>query len=182
MSPNVEDQQLVALIAGGSPRAEDLLVNRYQSRVYRTLICLKPDPLLAEDLSQETFILVIRNLRDGKLREPKKLPAYILSTARFLFIGWLRRKDNQVEVRADFDLYTTDRHSPEKACLEVENRNRLEGLIWNLNVSRDKEILTRCYLQDQSKPEICEAMNLSCTHYDRVISRARGRLRAEAVA
>lgn len=181
MSPNVEDRLLVDLIAGGSQEAEDILVNRYQARVYRALICLRPDPLLAEDLSQETFILVLQNLRQNKLNQPEKLSSYILSTSRFIFLGWLRRKDNQAEARAEFDEFETDRLSPEKACMEDEERKQVQGLIWNLNVPRDKEILTRCYLHDQSKSEICSAMSLSQAHYDRVISRARGRLRAEVI-
>ena len=44
-------------------------------------------------------------------------------------------------------------------------------------VKRDREILTRFYVEDQDKDEICTALNLDSLHFNRVLFRARKRFR-----
>jgi len=51
-------------------------------------------------------------------------------------------------------------------------------LIEQMKVPRDREILYRFYVRDQGKPLICDALDLSNAHFDRVINRARNRFRA----
>jgi DNA-directed RNA polymerase specialized sigma24 family protein len=44
--------------------------------------------------------------------------------------------------------------------------------------TRDREILERFYLREESKEDICRSLSLSGLHFNRVIDRARGRFRA----
>jgi RNA polymerase sigma-70 factor (ECF subfamily) len=50
-------------------------------------------------------------------------------------------------------------------------------LLRSMPVKRDREILTRFYVEDQDKDEICRALDLDSLHFNRVLFRARKRFR-----
>ena len=82
---------LVQRILSGDPEAESELVQRF-SRALRFLLGrLTRDEAAAEDLYQETFRLVIEKVRRGELREAERLPGFVSSLARNLFLGSVRR-------------------------------------------------------------------------------------------
>jgi len=172
-----EDKLLVSQVIAGTKCAEDKLAIKFRPMIYAMLIKLTGDPIRAEDLTHETLILILQKLRAEQINKPEKLTSFIFSTAKFSFLGWLRKKDNQVELMDSMGELVCEQDSPEDECLAMENTVLLESLIEGLTVSRDREILTRRYIRDQSKKEICDALVLSQQHYDRVISRAKGRLR-----
>jgi RNA polymerase sigma-70 factor (ECF subfamily) len=153
------------------------LAGKYRQGLVAMLTRLTTDPHRAEDLAQDALIIVIKKLQEGDIREPEKLSAYIYSTARFLYFGWLRKSDNKVELRESMEDFESPFSQQEdiiaaEECADVVNRSLSE-----LPKTRDREILTRCYMNNQSKQEICEALLLSAEHYDRVIFRAKQRLR-----
>ena len=47
----------------------------------------------------------------------------------------------------------------------------------SLPTVRDREIIKRFYLDEEDKAEICRSMGLSPLHFDRVMFRARQRVR-----
>lgn len=177
-----EDKALVAGVVSGKAGAEDRLAIKFRPMIYALLIKLTSDPVRAEDLTHETLILVLQKLRSDAVNKPEKLTSFVFSTAKFSFLGWLRKKDNQVELLENMGDLVGEHDSPEDECLSMEYSQTLETLIDQLNVPRDREILKRRYLSDQSKNEICHALALTQQHYDRVISRARLRLREQVQA
>ena len=56
-------------------------------------------------------------------------------------------------------------------------RVMLEGALDDLAVPRDRDILRQFFLEEHSKDEICARMDLSAAHFDRVIFRAKQRMR-----
>jgi len=44
-------------------------------------------------------------------------------------------------------------------------------------VARDRNVLVRYFLSEEDKGEICSALGLSSEHFDRVLHRARRRLK-----
>ncbi len=155
---------------------EAALAQQYRKRLVAMLTRLTKDPDRAEDLAQDALIIVINKLREGGIREPEKLSAYIYSTARFLYFGWLRKKDNKVELTDNLENFETSAPTPENTLEMDETAREVAISIEQLNIPRDREILTRSYIREQSKEEICNALLLSAEHFDRVISRARKRL------
>ncbi|MBO6565546.1 MAG: sigma-70 family RNA polymerase sigma factor [Pseudomonadales bacterium] len=136
------------------------------------------DPNRAEDITHDALILVLDRLRCEGIQKPNKLTSYVFSTAKFSFYGWLRKKDNQLELMDCLADVVFTEHPQESECMQVQASDTLKAQIQKLRVSRDRDILTRRYLGDQTKQEICEALTLTPEHYDRVISRARTRLKS----
>jgi RNA polymerase sigma factor (sigma-70 family) len=173
------EEQLVAGIVDGKRKFENQFIEKYRPIILSQLRRLTSDECRAEDLTHDTLILVLQKLRRDSIREPEKLTSYLLSTARFVFYGWLRRMDNQVELKATMDDRSDLDQSISDSLINEHEQQQLALALKRLKVDRDREIITRRYLVEQTKFEICEAMQLSRVHYDRVISRARHRLQSE---
>ncbi len=86
----LDDNELVILYLGGTSRAFDLLVERYQTRllnfVYRTV----GDRERAEDLVQEAFVRVYRHL--ARFDQSKKFSTWVYTIASNLAKNELRNR------------------------------------------------------------------------------------------
>ena len=168
---------IVLAIAQGDCKSEENLILQYRWSLVILLERLCGDKARAEDLAHETLIIILKKLRGDGLDEPGKLASYVSQTARFVYLGWLRKAGNQVELLGGLDDFGCHEAVPENECIGDEKHKFLCQSIEGLPVRRDREILFRHYIDEQSKPEICDALVLSDQHFDRVIYRARVRLR-----
>ncbi|GAB3856106.1 RNA polymerase sigma factor [Hymenobacter terrigena] len=85
ISPAVEaEADLIAQLQGGSEAAFRALVERYQTRVYRTAFSLLRNPEEAEDVAQEVFVEVYQTI--GRFRGDAALSTWLyrLATSRAL--------------------------------------------------------------------------------------------------
>ena len=168
--------ELVARIKASEPGAEDILVQRFASGIAAILRRTTTDSSLIEDLSQETFSVVIQKLRKGDLREPEKLAGFVCSVARNLSIGHFRKK--QDEKLQDLDENLPAVHtSPTQLdqVLAKEQAQLVRQVLRELDSRRDREILYRFYVEEEDKELICTNLDLSALHFNRVIHRARQR-------
>ena len=157
--------------------SEEQLVSEYRASLNRMLRRITGDEARAEDLTHETLMLVLEKLRGEGLRDPEKLSSFVYSTARYLHLGWNRKRSNQEICSDHMDEQVDAGTDIEQAIIQEEARESLMENIGGLNLERDRQILLRFYMQEQTKDEICEALVLDKDHFDRVISRARKRLR-----
>jgi RNA polymerase sigma-70 factor, ECF subfamily len=169
---------LVRRIASGDPAAESELVQRFSRAVTFLLRRLTRDETAAEDLYQETFRLVIEKVRRGELREAERLPGFVSSMARNLFLGSARRVGRRQKWQGDPEATET---APDPApgqlqkLLAQERATMVRQVLAELKNDRDREILSRYYIADQDKEAICRDLDLSDLHFNRVLFRARQR-------
>jgi RNA polymerase sigma-70 factor, ECF subfamily len=169
-----------ARILRGDREAERALVEHTYAGVLRMLTQRLHQAAVAQDLTQDTFAIVLQRLRAEALDDPQALSAFIVATARNLAIAhhrqqWRRQTDADTEaVIAAID--------PAPGVAAVLDRAQLatavRTLLRELPNERDRELLQRYYLLEQSKSRICEELELSDLHFNRVIHRARERFRA----
>jgi len=62
----LSDYELIASFQQGNTRAFDTLIDRYQEKIYNTILFMVKDSYLAEDLIQEIFIKIIDNIKQKK--------------------------------------------------------------------------------------------------------------------
>ena len=55
----LSDNELIESFQAGNTRAFDTLIERYQEKIYTTILFMVKDSYLAEDLIQEIFIKII---------------------------------------------------------------------------------------------------------------------------
>ena len=171
---------LVRRIVSGDPAAEAELVSRFSRAVSFLLRRLCRDEAVVEDLYQETFRLVIEKVRAGELRDAERLPGFVSSMARNLFIAMTRLGGRRQKWHAEPEAAAT---APDPApgqlstLLAQERAAMVRRVLAELKHDRDREILSRYYIADQDKEAICRDLELSDLHFNRVLFRARQRYR-----
>lgn len=170
---------LVARIRGGSRDAEEAMIRRYGAGLLYLLKRRTRDPELALDLRQDTFRVALEKLRSSPLQEPGHLAAYLRGVALNLLIAQ-RRKDTRRATTADSDAIETiadERGGPFDNVSREQVRLAVGTLLKELGTPRDREILTRFYIQDDDKDAICAALGVDSVHFNRVLFRAKQRFR-----
>lgn len=85
-----EFEPLADRIARGDRAAECELIEVYRHRVFALAVARVRDPVVADDLTQETLLAALEALRAGKLSAAEKLPAFLRGIARNLCNNHLR--------------------------------------------------------------------------------------------
>ena len=89
---NLTDYELVNQYLEGECSSLEELINRHRSRIYTYIYLMVKDQHLAEDVFQDTFIKVIKSLRDGKYRDDGKFLSWVVRIAHNLIIDHFRKK------------------------------------------------------------------------------------------
>ncbi len=171
-------RELVHRIADGDRTAEAELIERYERGIRLILLKRTGNPQLAKDLCQDTFVIILRKLRAGELNSPDNLAGFISRTAINISIQHFRKEQRYV-YSADGMFGPQLAHNDKKGekLDRLTIRDMLENVMNQLAVTRDREILQRYYLSDDDKPIICGDLQISSAHFDRVLYRAKQRMR-----
>ncbi|MEJ8566001.1 RNA polymerase sigma factor [Elongatibacter sediminis] len=173
-----QDRNLVDRIRSGDAEAETELVTQFSRGVGLMLLKHTGDVQVAHDLSQETFVVALRRLRAGELRRDDRLGAFIRQIAVNLSIQHFRREKRFVH-SADgiIQPQVALKDRTEEKLDRSMTRELLVDVLDQLSMPRDRELLRRFYLNDEDKESICQDLGLSAQHFDRVLYRARQRMR-----
>ena len=131
-----------------------------------------------DDRIHDVFIVVAEAIREGKLREPVALSSYIYGVARLLLCSKIGMRTRHERLSGSLRHWVAiHRHndSPEEVLAARERIQIMRRMLGTLS-SREREILTRFYLQEQPKEQICEELNLTDTQFRLSKSRAKQRL------
>ena len=167
---------LVDRIRSGDVGAESELVSRY-SRGLRMIISRGTrDRSIVDDLCQETFRIALEKIRRGDLRDAKRLSGFMCAVARNITIDHFRRarRADAVAVGDESD----PAPSPLERLLADERAVIARKVLAELTSDRDRQILLRFYVAEETKAQICADLGLNSLHFNRVLFRARGRYRA----
>jgi len=171
---------LVRSVQNGDNRAETEIIERY-TRGLRFLLRRKTrNPELAEDLLQETWAIALVKIRNGGLTDPGRLAGYLCGIAKNLAANELRRVTRQrTSVNSEIvDLIPDNSSNPFRLVSRAEVCKQVSKLLDSLKKERDREILKRFYVQEEDKESICSFLDVDSAHFNRVLFRARQRLKA----
>ena len=181
--PAEEIEKIVAAALTGDKQAES-----------RMLVVLRPGVLAvlrfgafhrwvdAEDLTQETLHIVVERVRARTIEDPRKVFSFAASTARNLALNAARKALRQQTV-VDSDLVdelAQNLEMEQSELSDADDRHLAEAvmaMLEELPTERDRQMLTRFYLDGVDKQQLCRELGLSPKHFDRVLMRARSRLR-----
>ncbi|MEO5925423.1 MAG: sigma-70 family RNA polymerase sigma factor [Bryobacteraceae bacterium] len=147
------------------------------SRGIRFYLVRQLGPQDLEDKIHDTFVVVVQAIRRGELREPSRLMGFVRTIVRRQVAAHIDRA--VLRRREQTELDTTVRISdpgisPEETAMFSERKTLIHRVLSEIP-SRDREILTRFYLQEQSQEQICAEMELSDTQFRLLKSRAKAR-------
>jgi RNA polymerase sigma-70 factor (ECF subfamily) len=111
-SPETSDEALIASIAAGDRRAMELLFGRHNVRIYRFILHIIGDALLAEDIVSEVFLDVWRGA--GRFKERSQVSTWLLAIARYKALTAGRRR-TEAQLNDDAGAATVDDAANPKA-------------------------------------------------------------------
>jgi RNA polymerase sigma-70 factor (ECF subfamily) len=168
---------LVSRIMAGDQQAEAELVERYSRGVMIIIRREVGESSVADDLYQEAFRIAIEKIRQGDVREPKKLSGFVCGVARNLVIDYFRRAARQESLREIDEAALLPDPAPNQleALLQKEQADFIWQILKEMRNERDIQVLFRFYLAEDEKEQICADLGLTSLHFNRVIHRARER-------
>lgn len=181
---DVEDKaRLVTLIGEGNAEAEQQLVSLFWHGIFFLLNKRTGDSALAADLTQDTFIVVIQHARQGSINNPLAIASYIRRVSINLMIAYFRKQQrHHTDSDEHIDIHIPSPLPPFSQVLHAEQLVELMQIQLNqMTVQRDKDILYQFYVLQLDKQQICVSLELSPIHFDRVIFRARARLKQQII-
>jgi RNA polymerase sigma-70 factor (ECF subfamily) len=174
-----EARLLAADIAAGDAAAEARLARRYMPAVLGFLRSRCGDRELASDLAQETFSIALVRLRCAAVDNPAALAGFLRGIASNLLANEMRRSERRLVTGSGGEFVELGA-CEDDPCDRAENEDlvrRVRTVIGRLSVARDRELLWSFYVDQTSKSQLCARYRLSPEHFDRVLHRARLRLR-----
>ena len=153
-----QQSTLAERIRNHDPSAEEELVRLFSRRVACLVIARTRDREIARDLTQDVMLAVVLALRDGHLREPERLAAFVLGTARNLvnnYLRTLRRQPREDPIDPGFDLASMP--------AEFENTERADLVRQALGAldSTDRKILSLTLVEGLKPGEIALRLGLT---------------------
>jgi RNA polymerase sigma factor (sigma-70 family) len=130
-----------------------------------------------DDRVHDIFLMVVQAIQRGEVREPERLMGYVRTVVRRQTAGYIegamnaRRRQVGIELTAPL----RDRApNPERRAIEEQNSEVAMRVLRSLP-ERDREVLIRFYLHEQSADQICAALSMTETQFRLVKSRAKSR-------
>ena len=170
---------LVERIQKGDPTGLEDLYHVF-SKGIRFLLYRQFGPQDLDDKVHDAFLVITQSIQRGDLREPERLMGYVRTVVRRQISAHIQSAIDRRQHYADLELIAPlrdRRPTPEHALVE---RQKLDLALRMLNSipKRDREVLTRFYLQEQTPDQICQELQLTATQFRLIKSRAKARFGA----
>lgn len=167
---------LVSRIQSGE---SDGMVDLYElfSKGIRFYLCRQLGPQELDDKVHDTFVVVVQAIQRGELREPQRLMGFVRTIVRRQVAAHIDKvvhcRRDQIEL--DSTMRVPDPHeNPEEKAVFRQRADLIRRVLGELT-PRDREILTRFYIREQSQDQICGEMSLTETQFRLLKSRAKAR-------
>lgn len=92
------DAELIQSYQSGNGAAIELLVNRNKDKMYTGIYMLVKDKYLAEDIFQEAFLKIIRNIKSGAYTEQGKFLPFAMRVAHNLCMDHFRKVRHNIAI------------------------------------------------------------------------------------
>jgi RNA polymerase sigma-70 factor (ECF subfamily) len=174
---DIGDDQLIINFVNGESKAFDVLLKKYQNRIFSYIIQLVHDNDLANDIFQDVFIKVVTNLKKKSYNHQGKFLSWVLRIAHNQVIDHFRKDAKMPSVgksSSDEDFNIFDVLKLEESSIEDEIVNKqILADVRNLvsQLPKDQmEVVKMRYFSGMSFQDIADNSNVS-------INTALGRMR-----
>lgn len=170
----ISDQSLVKQYIQGNESCLEMLIKRHKDRLFTTIILIVKDSYIAEDIFQETFIKIIKNLKTGKYNEEGKFLPWAARIARNMAIDYFRKTKRMPTITdsSGQDVFRTIKiktENREQQIIRSEKESLVRAAIDKLPPEQRQVLILRHY-GDLSFKEIAKMTDVS-------INTALGRMR-----
>lgn len=169
------DEKLVTAYADGNNEAFDVILRRYQDRIFTYIVNIVKNKDIADDIFQETFVKAITTIRQGRYTDSGKFSAWLMRIAHNLIIDYFRQEKSENTVSADQEEVNVlnrrdlSEENVEDILVTSQIHTDVRRIMESLPEAQ-REVLDMRFYRDMSFKEIAEATGVS-------INTALGRMR-----
>jgi len=169
--------QIVARIRDGDAAAMEELYAIFARGIrYFLLRNLGSEEL--DDRVHDCFVIVTEAIQNGELRDPARLMGYVRTVVKRQIASAIDTAVDQRRTHVDYDEtmfgITDFNDDPEQSIISRQRSEIARKVLLSIS-RRDREILDRFYVQEQTQEQICDEMGLSATQFRLLKSRAKTR-------
>ena len=174
---DIGDDQLIINFVKGDSKAFDMLLNKYQTRVFSYIIQLVQDHDLANDIFQDVFIKVVTHLKRKSYNHQGKFLSWVLRIAHNQVIDHFRKdskmpsagKNSSNEDFNIFDVLKLEEASIEDEIIQTQILADVRTLVSQLPKDQ-MDVVQMRYFSGMSFQDIADKSDVS-------INTALGRMR-----
>jgi len=174
ITPETSDSILIEHYLDGNEIALEYIINKHQQKIFNFIYSKVHDRDISEDIFQETFIKVIKTLKNGVYNEEGKFLPWVMRISHNLVIDFFR-KNNRIKIinsKEDIDIFqfiSDGSPNAESVLINDQIIKDIQKLIQELPDDQKEVLIMRLY-RDMSFKEIAENTKVS-------INTALGRMR-----
>jgi RNA polymerase sigma-70 factor (ECF subfamily) len=169
----VSDKALVRSMADGDKRALKILYVRHHARVFRFIMRITGDELVAEDVVNDVFLEAWR--RADKFEGRSQVATWLMAIARFRAITRCkRRSEAQLDERAAAVIEDPS-DTPSTAFQKRERSDILQRCLAKLTPLH-REVISQIYYQDKKIDEVARFTGVPVSTIKTRMHYARGRM------
>ncbi|HLJ13408.1 MAG TPA: sigma-70 family RNA polymerase sigma factor [Bryobacteraceae bacterium] len=168
--PNSHD--VVEMIRSGKPGGLERLY--FMARNFTFFIMRQLGNEDVQDKVHDVFVAAAQAIHSGKLRDSSRLTPFLTTVTRFYTYGQIERR----MVRRKYHAPLESTNIPD-SCVDLEQgvylsqKTRIVREILQSMAARDRDVLYRFYVAEQSKEQICKEMKLTPTQFRLLKSKAK---------
>ena len=148
----------------------------FSSRL-RFILYRQLGPQDLDDRIHDIFLLITQSICRGDVRQPERLMGYVRTVlhrqvaAQIEELVRARRNMTGLDGNVELSDHAPD---PERGAIERQRAEMALRILCGI-AKRDREVLIRFYLEEQSSAQICRDMKLTATQFRLIKSRAKAR-------
>lgn len=175
--PGPDWKTVVEQIRAGQPPGEEDLYRNLATGA-RLFLQRRLGTQDVDDLVHDLFVIVVETIRRGDLREPERLMGFVRTVLhRQMSLGisrMIHKRETSIDLKSTADL-TAAEPTPEQRAAAHQKAAIMKQVLKNMG-ARDREVLKRFYLREESPERIRMEMGLTETQFNLLKSRAKARL------
>jgi RNA polymerase sigma-70 factor (ECF subfamily) len=171
------DGEYIRRLIAGDPETE-----QHFTRYFGDLLTLKlrsrlRSAALVEDARQETFVRVLRTLKQkGGVASPEGFGSFVNSVCNNVLFELYRADSRTTPLEQNEDWPEERRASAEGSLIESDERSRVHQVLADLP-EKEKQLLRWLFFEERDKDDVCRQLNIDRNYLRVLVHRAKARFR-----
>ena len=146
----LSDNELIQGYRKGNSECFELLLSRYQAKVYGYIFSVVKDKDVADDIFQDTFLKVIVTINSGVYKDENKFIHWVMRIAHNLIVDYYRRGNKMpiVPNKPDYDIVQTLKlqdEDVEQQIIRQQTASNIRKLVKMLPPEQRRVVILRHY-------------------------------------
>lgn len=169
-----------APLPGNIPQSQadlDALIAREYPGLRLLLQRRTHDVELASDLLNEAICIAWEKWRAGQITRPEAMAGYVYQVALNLLRNWRRSAGVRTDLRAPPKTLDNLAGNAADESIDQDMVRKVLRIVSGITPMRDRTVIVRFYLKEEDRGSICADLGLAPDQFNKVLHRARRRLR-----